>query len=196
MSGFALTWNNPQASFTVPSFRYFCHNHSHIAAAKRWVGLFFGSLEMQVASCWGNNITSSLAFCSSAQVAGFGSCTRLKYLSGMLTCIMGHTTALNIKLNVCGSVIFLRDEMFAGTKLAWVCALDRWLEVDIIIWHTSSLHFSSRRDLRNSQPLGTSVAGSTTSTPPTDSASWRCKHAGSHIILMTQSISASVICNQ
>ena len=93
------------------------------------MGLFLGSRTILAESEWGSNFFSNFCLTSSAVEAGLGSCTGLKYLSGMLIWTSGLTAALRTRLNIWGSMIFLSAEMLAAAMLAWAMASEMWSNV-------------------------------------------------------------------
>ena len=76
--------NSVQASLAVPSFMYLHHHCNHRAATSSLVGLFLSSHTILAELEWGSNFLSNFCQTSSAVEAGLGSCTGLRYLSGML----------------------------------------------------------------------------------------------------------------
>ena len=97
---FGDTLNSVHASLAVPSFMYFHLNCNHRAATSSLVGLFLGSHTILAESEWGSNFFSNFCLTSSAVEAGLGSCTGLKYLSGMLIWTSGLTAALRTRSNL------------------------------------------------------------------------------------------------
>ena len=92
--------NSAHTSLAVPSFMYFHRNCNHRAATSSLVGLFLGSCTILAESEWGSNFLSNFCLMSSAVEVGLGSCTRLRYLSGMLIWTSSLTTALRTRSNI------------------------------------------------------------------------------------------------
>ena len=92
--------NSVHASLAVPLFMYFCLNHNHRAATSSLVGLFLGSRTILGESEWGSNFFSNFCLTLSVVEAGLGSCTGLKYLSGMLIWTSGLAAAHRTRSNV------------------------------------------------------------------------------------------------
>ena len=81
---FSDTLNIVQVSLAVPSFMYLHHSHNHRVATSSLVGLFLGLCTILAELEWGSNFLSNFCLTSPAVEPGLGSCTRLRYLSGML----------------------------------------------------------------------------------------------------------------
>ena len=94
------TLNSVHASFAVPSFIYFHLKCNHRAATSSLVGLFLGSHTILAESEWGSSFFSNFCLTSSAVEAGLGSCTGLKYLSGMFIWTSGLAAAHRTRSNV------------------------------------------------------------------------------------------------
>ena len=163
---FADMLNSVQASLAVPSFMYLHCNCSHRAATSSLVGLFLGSRTILAKSEWGSNFFSNFCLTSSAVEAGLGSCTGLRYLSGMLIWTSGLTAALRTRSNIWGSVILPSADILAAAVLAWAIASDIWSNMLMMSCHSSCFLVFSGRDLKNSHPSGMSEAGSVTSMLP------------------------------
>ena len=84
-SCFALTRNLSQASFAVPSLKYFRDNFSHTAAVRILVGPLRGSCFRQVASGTGSTVFFTFSFFSSSDDRAFLSSSGFKNPLGRLT---------------------------------------------------------------------------------------------------------------
>ena len=94
------TLNSVHASFALPSFIYFHLRHNHRAATSNLVGLFFSLCTILAELEWGSSFFSNFCLTSSAVEAGLGSCTGLKYLSGMLIWPSGLAAACRTRSNI------------------------------------------------------------------------------------------------
>ena len=94
------TLNSVHASFSVPLFMYFCLRCNHRAATSSLVGLFLGSRTILAELEWGSSFFSNFCMTSSAVEAGLGSCTGLKYLSGMFIWTSGLAAGHRTKSNI------------------------------------------------------------------------------------------------
>ena len=105
-SCFALTRNLSQASFVVPSLKYFRDSFSHTAAVRILVGPLRGSCFRQVALGTGNTVCFTFSLFSSSDDGAFLSSSGFKNPSGMFNCTRGHTAPFMTVINVVLSVIF------------------------------------------------------------------------------------------
>ena len=192
----ALTLKVLHASFAVPLLEYFRQSLTQTAVASICVGPFLGDLKIPGASGPGNTVLLIFSNVTLAGIVAFGSSMGFKYQAGTLSWTSGCTPAFSTNSNDSLSVILPNDEMWTYAVLAWACALKRWSKVEMISAHSSSFLFFSGSCHRNSQPVGTSLLGSCTSTPLVVRCCLRWGKAGSFIALITVSISTSFICSQ
>ena len=85
-SCFALTRKRSQASFAVPSLKYFLDSFSHTAMVKILVGPLRGSCLRQVASGTGNTVFFTFSLFSSSDDGALLSSSGFKNPSGMFNC--------------------------------------------------------------------------------------------------------------
>ena len=115
-SCFALTRNRSQASFAVPSLKYFRDNFSHTAAVRILVGPLRGSCFRQVASGTGSTVFFTFSFFSSSDDGAFLSSSGFKNPSGTFNCTRGRTAPFMTVINVVLSVILASAATFAQTS--------------------------------------------------------------------------------
>ena len=156
----ALTSNASHASLAVPLLKYFCHIFNQTAVAKMQVGPFLGDLTIPGASSLVVPCFLSFVVWSQQLSAPWGPSSGFKYWARTFTCTSGHIATFRTVSKLSLLVILPSDEMFAHAMLMWVHALLRWSKVEMINAHSSSFLIFSGSCHRNSQPVGTSVAGS------------------------------------
>ena len=99
-SCFARTRNLSQASFAVPSLKYFLDSFSHTAAVKILVGPLRGSCLRQVASGTGNTVFFTFSLFSSSDDGALLSSSGFKNPSGTFNCTRGRTAPFITVINV------------------------------------------------------------------------------------------------
>ena len=121
-SCFALTRKCSQASFVVPSLKYFQDSFSHTAVVKILVGPLRGSCFRQVASGTGNTVFFTFSLFSSSDDGAFLSSSGFKNLLGMFNCTRGRTAPFMTIINVTLSVILASAATFVQTSDRCWCA--------------------------------------------------------------------------
>ena len=161
-----------------------------------WVGPFLGDLTIPGHLPLAVPCFLSFVVWSQQLSAPWGPSIWFKYWARTFTCTIGHISAFRTVSKVSLSAILPSDEMFTHAVLMWAHALLRWSKVEMINAHSSSFLIFSGSCFRNSQLVGTSVAGSWTSTPPGVKCCLIWRQAGSFIALTTVSTSTFFICSQ
>ena len=115
-SCFALTRKCSQASFAVPSLKYFLDSFSHTAMVKILVGPLRGSCLRQVGSGTGNTVFFTFSLFSSSDDGALLSSSGFKNPLGTFNCTRGHTAPFMTIINVVLSVTFTNAATFAQTS--------------------------------------------------------------------------------
>ena len=191
-SCFARTRNLSQASFVVPSLKYFRDSFSHTAAVKILVGPLRGSCFRQVASGTGNTVFFTFSLFSSSDDGAFLSSSGFKNLSGTFNCTRGRTAPFMTVINVVLSVILARAATFAHTSDRCWCA-HACSKISVIKAISSARLVRSGNFLKNSSPDGISSGGSTTSMTLAIKCWCKYKPVRSLMVLNTTSVSAAPI---
>ena len=165
-SCFALTRNHLQASFVVPSLKYFHDNFSHTAVVRILIGPLCGSCFRQVASGTGSTVFFTFSFFSSSDDGAFLSSSGFKNPLGMFNCTRGCTAPFMTIINVVLSVILASAATFAQTSDRCWCAWAACSKMSVIKAISSACLVHSGNLHKKSSPDGISSGGSTTSTPP------------------------------
>ena len=157
------------------------------------VGPFLSSWARQGALGMGRTIFHTFSLFSSSVILAFLSSTGFKNPSRMLSCTSGQTAPFITDSRVALSVTFVRALTLTQTsdRCSWARAACSKISMmnavsSACLAHSGNCH-------KNSCPVGNSLGGSTTSTPPPV----RCCHkyiaVGSFMVLRTTSTSASPI---
>ena len=192
-SCFARTRNLSQASFAVPSLKYFLDSFSHTAAVKILVGPLRGSCLRQVASGMGNTVFLTFSLFSSSDDGALTSSSGLRNPSGTFNWTRGRTAPFITVINVVLSVTFANATTFAQTSAKCWCACPAWLNISIMKAFSSACLTLSGSFHMNSSPDGISSGGSTTLTPPAVRCCRKYSAVRSLMVLNTTSVSAAPI---
>ena len=156
-SCFARTRNLSQASFAVPSLKYFRDSFSHTAAVKILVGPLRGSCFRQVASGTGNTVfLHFLPLFPLLMTGPFYLQVDSKIPRGLFNCTRGHTAPFMTVINVVLSVILARAATFAHTSDRCWCAWAACSKMSVIKAISSTHLVRSGNFLKNSSPDGIS----------------------------------------
>ena len=158
-SCFALTRNHSQASFVVPSLKYFHDNFSHTATVRILVGPLRGSCFRQVASGTGSTVFFTFSFFSSSDDGAFLSSSGFKNPLGTFNCTRGRTAPFMTIINVILSVILASAATFVQTSDRCWCAWATCSKMSVIKAISSAclVHLGNLR--KNSSPDGISSGG-------------------------------------